>query len=134
MCKLSHVAKTGDIKGFVITEESGIAKGIRRITAVTGHEAADVTRKANALTTKLDQIEKTDEKEKDALLKAYSVVCCRGFDEGLLEELTFDKELGTSEISVVRKYALKDRLATLRKAFDKRTKEMEQAAQKVVSY
>jgi alanyl-tRNA synthetase len=39
----SHAAKTGDIKDVVITEVSGIAKGIRRIIAVTGHEAQDVT-------------------------------------------------------------------------------------------
>ena len=37
-----HVAKTGDIKHFVILEESGIAKGIRRIVAVTGEEAQQV--------------------------------------------------------------------------------------------
>ena len=30
-----HVAKTGDIKNSVITEEVGIAKGIRRIVAVS---------------------------------------------------------------------------------------------------
>ena len=50
---LRHVAKTGDIKHFVITEESGIAKGIRRIVAVTGHEAAEATRLADALQAKL---------------------------------------------------------------------------------
>ena len=38
----THVAKTGDIKDLVIIEESGIAKGIRRIVAVTGHDAHHV--------------------------------------------------------------------------------------------
>lgn len=71
----SHVAKTGDIKGFVITEESGIAKGIRRIIAVTGHEAADVSRQAKTLAATLNQIEKATGKEKDAMLKTFSVVC-----------------------------------------------------------
>lgn len=75
----SHVVRTGDIKDFVITEESGIAKGIRRITAVTGHEAQDVTRLANALKAKLDQVEHTSGKEKDAALKALSVVCTHFF-------------------------------------------------------
>ena len=70
----SHVAKTGDIKDFVIIEESGIAKGIRRIIAVTGHEAADVTRQANTLKAKLDRIDKTTGKDKDAGLKAFTVV------------------------------------------------------------
>lgn len=68
------MAKTGDIKDFVITEESGIAKGIRRIVAVTGHEAHEVTRAAQLLTEKLDGLEASSGKAKDAGLKAYTVV------------------------------------------------------------
>lgn len=45
-CGGTHVAKTGEIKDLVVIEESGIAKGIRRIVAVTGHEAHDVQRVA----------------------------------------------------------------------------------------
>lgn len=73
------MAKTGDIKDFVITEESGIAKGIRRITAVTGLEAQAVTRLAQDLKARLDRAELLDGKEKDAALKALGVVCdvCR---------------------------------------------------------
>lgn len=43
-CGGTHVAKTGEIKDLVIIEESGIAKGIRRVVAVTGHEAHEVQR------------------------------------------------------------------------------------------
>lgn len=73
---LSHVASTGLIKDFVITEESGIAKGIRRIIAVTGHEAREVTRAAKALKTRLEQLESLTGKEKDTGLKAYTLVRC----------------------------------------------------------
>lgn len=69
-----HVNKTGDIKDFVITEESGIAKGIRRVVAVTGHEAAEVRRIADTLEVKLDHLEALGGKDKDVGLKAYSVV------------------------------------------------------------
>lgn len=55
----SHVARTGDIKQFVVIEESGIAKGTRRIIAVTGHEAQEVTRQAETLRERLHQVEKT---------------------------------------------------------------------------
>jgi alanyl-tRNA synthetase len=68
------VAKTGDIKDFVILEESGIAKGIRRLIAVTGHEAAEARRVANNLRARLDQLEAASGQEKDVGLKAYTVV------------------------------------------------------------
>ena len=54
------VVVCGDIKDFVITEESGIAKGIRRIIAVTGHEAAAANKAAEEMSSKLDAIEKMD--------------------------------------------------------------------------
>lgn len=68
------MAKTGDIKDFVVTEESGIAKGIRRIVAVTGQEAQDVTRLADNFQDKLSNLERLTGKEKDAGLKTFAVV------------------------------------------------------------
>lgn len=70
----SHVARTGEIKDFVVTEESGIAKGIRRVVAVTGHEAAEARRLGESLTVQLNRIEAMPDAEKDAALKAYTVV------------------------------------------------------------
>lgn len=68
------MAKTGDIKDFIITEESGIAKGIRRIIAVTGYEAAEAKRVGEGLAAKLDRLDKYSGKDKDAGLKALTVV------------------------------------------------------------
>ena len=75
----SHVARTGDIKNFVIMEESGIAKGIRRIVAVTGNEARDATRFAETLVCELDTLEHFSGKEIEARLKALGVVRMFGF-------------------------------------------------------
>lgn len=58
----------------MIVEESGIAKGIRRIIAVTGHEAQEVTRQAETLRSRLEQAEKATGKAKDTALKALTVV------------------------------------------------------------
>ena len=69
-----HVARTGEIKDFIVTEESGIAKGIRRVVAVTGHEAAEARRLGESLTAQLNRIETLGDTEKDAGLKAFTVV------------------------------------------------------------
>ncbi|ETW80724.1 hypothetical protein HETIRDRAFT_476425 [Heterobasidion irregulare TC 32-1] len=111
-CGGTHVARTGDIKQFVLIEESGIAKGIRRIVAVTGHEAHDVVRQAETFKSRLQQVEQSSGKAKDAGLKELSV------------------EIGQADISILVKSELKDRLTTLRKAFDKEVKEKEAAASK----
>ncbi|KAH8158293.1 hypothetical protein CIB48_g9958 [Xylaria polymorpha] len=55
-CGGTHVDKTGLIKDMIIVEESGIAKGIRRIVAYTGEPAHRIQREAAEFSKRLDVI------------------------------------------------------------------------------
>jgi len=57
-CGGTHVAKTGDIRDLVILSEESIAKGIRRIFAITGSDAEEACRLANDFDAKLAKLEK----------------------------------------------------------------------------
>ncbi|EPE10223.1 alanyl-trna synthetase [Ophiostoma piceae UAMH 11346] len=57
-CGGTHVEKTGQIKDLIIVEESGIAKGIRRIVAYTGDAAHRAQREATLFGERIDALEK----------------------------------------------------------------------------
>ncbi|KAI9731544.1 MAG: Alanine--tRNA ligase [Cirrosporium novae-zelandiae] len=108
-CGGTHVDRTGDIKELIIVEESGIAKGIRRITAVTGTEAYEVQRIAKEFDEKLAGLETmAHSTEKEQIVKATQV------------------ELNQLAISTVTKTKLSDRFQKIHK----KMLEAQKAAQK----
>jgi alanyl-tRNA synthetase len=98
LCGGTHVNKTGEIKELVITEEAGIAKGIRRIVAVTGQAAYDVQKLAASFDTRLDALEAMAVgPEKEAETKSMGV------------------ELKKLSVSVLAKNALNEKYAKIQK-------------------
>ncbi len=97
-CGGTHVKKTSEIKDLIIIEESGIAKGIRRLIVVTGQTAREVQLMGKDFNQRLEALEKMPygaEKEKE--VKAISA------------------DLNTLRISVLTKEELKTRFAAEQK-------------------
>ena len=97
-CGGTHVAKTSDIKELIILEESGIAKGIRRIVAVTGEDAYKVQEVATDFSKRLDRLEK--------------------MQSGVAKEAEIKKtqvDLSNLSISTVTKSQLKDKFSAIHK-------------------
>ncbi|KAG0759217.1 hypothetical protein G6F57_009375 [Rhizopus arrhizus] len=120
-CGGTHVTKTGDIKHFVIIEESGIAKGIRRIVALTGEAAVKAQREADTFVTKLERLEKLSGSQLEAELKVVS------------------KEIDNAVISSVSKATFRDRFAQIKKAFDnaeklRKAEQVKEATEKIKAY
>ncbi|KAG5461975.1 MAG: hypothetical protein BJ554DRAFT_5751, partial [Olpidium bornovanus] len=101
----SHVAKTGDIKHFGLIEETAVAKGIRRIVAVTGEEAQEAARVADEFLSRLEYLSSLE----------FSLEL-----ENALKEV--GKELDALQISAGRKAEFRERYAEVKKKFDDRDK------------
>jgi len=95
-CGGTHVKNTTEIKDLVILEENGIAKGIRRIVAVTGAAAHEVQREAAEWEKKASQLESMQyNADKEAKTKEWQF------------------ELGKAHISAVAKSKLRERFAKM---------------------
>ncbi|CAK7264839.1 Alanine--tRNA ligase [Sporothrix epigloea] len=97
-CGGTHVEQTNQIKDLIIVEESGIAKGIRRVVAYTGSTAHQAQRVAAQYSERLDALEKLPfGPEKEAEIKA------------------FVQELNQLTISALSKEELRTRFAKVQK-------------------
>ena len=112
-CGGTHVRSTGDIKDLVILEESGIAKGIRRMVAVTGEDANEAQKLADDFSERLDRLEKTQySSKKEAESKA------------------LQQELAGLSVSAVRKSQFRERSLKIGKSILDEQKKMQKEESK----
>lgn len=98
-CGGTHVKNTSEIKDLVVIEESGIAKGIRRIIAFTGAAAHEVQRIASEWEKSIASLEGREySAEKEAKTKE------------------LQHELNSLEISALSKSKLRERVSKIVKA------------------
>jgi len=94
-CGGTHLTNTSEAEDFVLLNEEGIAKGVRRITAVTMQVARDAIELDRQLQDKLTAAREMDVKELEQEIKRLTV------------------EVNNSSISAARKLRMKDSLTEL---------------------
>ncbi|KAJ2784978.1 Alanine--tRNA ligase [Coemansia javaensis] len=98
-CGGTHVASTAELKHFVVTEESSIARGIRRVVAVTGEEALKAQLLQRSLAAEVQALQRLQGAPLDAELKRVG------------------KELEGAAIGVYEKAQLRAEVDAARRAF-----------------
>ncbi|XP_048508528.1 alanine--tRNA ligase, cytoplasmic isoform X2 [Athalia rosae] len=107
-CGGTHLHQAGHIGDFVIASEEAIAKGIRRIVALTGPEATKALKKVEFLENELNKIKSTIDEDKSGAKSKEHVKA--------IVELTEDVSHAT--IPYWKKDELRNILKTLKKSID----------------
>lgn len=107
-CGGTHLKRSGHVGDFVIASEEAIAKGIRRIVALTGPEASKAIRKAEVYEQDVEKIQKLVN-EKNKKISGKEIV-------KKIVELTED--ISKSNISYWKKEEMRNNLKNLKKQLD----------------
>ena len=105
LCGGTHLKSTGQAQAFALVSEEGIAKGIRRITALTGPMAKAAEQAADGLDARVEEAERLS-------------------GEDLAEEVTdIGQQIDSLTIPAIRKQDLRAKVAELTERVKKQQKE-----------
>jgi alanyl-tRNA synthetase len=119
LCGGTHVPNTAHIGQFIITSESSVASGVRRIEAITGRAVSDYISGLNKKIIKTDEEKQNLNKEIKTLEKEITGLKSQdlagGFDEMLADATMFgDIRIVTREIDTPDMDTLRDTASDLR--------------------
>ncbi|XP_075211753.1 alanine--tRNA ligase, cytoplasmic isoform X1 [Lycorma delicatula] len=106
-CGGTHLHRSGHIGDFVVASEDSIAKGIRRIVALTGPEATKALKKAELLEREVKEIHEIVENTKNSVSSDLSK-----------KIITLTEEINRALISCCKKDELRNNLRNLKKQLD----------------
>ncbi|KAG8037399.1 hypothetical protein G9C98_005609, partial [Cotesia typhae] len=116
-CGGTHLHYTGHIGDFVIASEEAIAKGIRRIVALTGPEAAKALKKAEILQNRVNAIEENMANDKEFKFT-------KEHTKNILELLN---DVSQATIAAWKKDTLRVKLNGMKKTLDDRERQAKAA-------
>ncbi|XP_057670812.1 alanine--tRNA ligase, cytoplasmic [Diorhabda carinulata] len=122
-CGGTHVQYAGHIGDFVISSEEAIAKGIRRIVALTGPEANKAIKKAELFDNRLNQLKSVIDSDKD----------CARSKEHVKNIVELTEQVSHAQIPYWKKDEIRNTLKNLKKTLDDKDRAAKAAvANKVV--
>lgn len=121
-CGGTHLQRSGHMMEFVITSEEAIAKGIRRIVALTGPEAVKALEKYDQLHKQIQTLKTTIEDDKDGKNSKNYV--------RQIVELT--EEVSQAIIPYVKKDEMRNLLKQLKKTLDDKERTLKAAVSVIV--
>ncbi|CAM6032224.1 unnamed protein product, partial [Sphagnum compactum] len=116
-CGGTHLHQSGHIVEFVITSEEAIAKGIRRIVALTGPEAQKALKRTEVFENELNTLKTLIESDKSGTdSKAY-----------VKRIVDLTEEIGQATIPYVKKDEMRNVLKNLKKCLDDKDRALKAA-------
>ncbi|CAD6996848.1 unnamed protein product [Ceratitis capitata] len=116
-CGGTHLQRSGHMMEFVITSEEAIAKGIRRIVALTGPEAVKALEKSNELQKQIQALKSTIEVDKDG----------KNSKNYVKQIVELSEEVSQAVIPYVKKDEMRNLLKQLKKTLDDKERTLKAA-------